>query len=195
MVTSRYSGFSQLWACRYGSRSGSRGSGGPIDRANSRKLLSWPRTVGRTGAMASAPTSRSASTARLDRHGADGIAKLAEIARRNPAERLVLLCFEDVNAGEECHRRWLAEWMEQKYQLTVTELPDADAQLRFAIARQWCIDAWFRYGRRLCWPSRWRFTGNRWWGSSLVASFCLVWFRRAPVRDLRGRTKSGGQHS
>lgn len=35
---------------------------------------------------------------------------------------LVLMCYEDVLAGEVCHRRWLAEWFKTRYDLEVPEL-------------------------------------------------------------------------
>lgn len=35
---------------------------------------------------------------------------------------LVLMCYEDVQAGEICHRRWLAEWFKTRYNIDVPEL-------------------------------------------------------------------------
>jgi hypothetical protein len=73
---------------------------------------------------------------RLEERLAKIVVALADVARRHRGERLVLLCFEDVWAGEECHRRWLAEWMETRFwRLTVPELhepphePDGQLQL------------------------------------------------------------------
>jgi hypothetical protein len=73
--------------------------------------------------------------ARLDDARGDRmIALLARLARQNSGQRLVLLCFEDVHAGEECHRRWFAEWFERRHGIVVPELPaDAEGQLRFPL--------------------------------------------------------------
>jgi hypothetical protein len=35
---------------------------------------------------------------------------------------LVLMCYEDVHAGEVCHRRWLAEWFRTRYNVDVPEI-------------------------------------------------------------------------
>ena len=35
---------------------------------------------------------------------------------------LVLMCYEDVLAGEICHRLWLAEWFKTRYNIDVPEL-------------------------------------------------------------------------
>jgi hypothetical protein len=60
---------------------------------------------------------------RLDDLGDQVVATLAGIARDTPAGvTLVLLCFEDVLAGEQCHRRWLAEWLELHHGLVVSEV-------------------------------------------------------------------------
>jgi hypothetical protein len=70
--------------------------------------------------------------ARLDARADRVVAKLAQIARQHPGERLVLCCFEDVAAGEECHRRWAAEWFEARYGIVVPELPKS-GQLQFPL--------------------------------------------------------------
>lgn len=47
----------------------------------------------------------------LERRGVDQIrVALDEIAGSTPAPGLVLLCFENVLAGEFCHRRLFADW-------------------------------------------------------------------------------------
>jgi hypothetical protein len=65
---------------------------------------------------------------RLDAEGDRIIRQLARIARQCPGEQLALLCFENVNAGEECHRRTLAEWLEDRLDIRVPEMA-ADDQL------------------------------------------------------------------
>jgi hypothetical protein len=58
---------------------------------------------------------------RLDRYGAEKILRvLAAIARRENCGGVVLLCFEP--AGVFCHRRVLADWIEQKTGQRVSEL-------------------------------------------------------------------------
>ena len=47
---------------------------------------------------------------------------LEEIASRHPGRRLVLLCFENVWAGEACHRRYFAEWWLEQTGIVVPEL-------------------------------------------------------------------------
>jgi hypothetical protein len=70
---------------------------------------------------------------RLDAKSERIVALLARLARRH-GQRLVLLCFEDVWAGQVCHRRWFAEWFEQRHGIVLPELeaPD-DAQLRLPL--------------------------------------------------------------
>jgi hypothetical protein len=62
----------------------------------------------------------------------DGIADrvvvtLAAIAAQHPGERLVLCCFEDVWAGQHCHRRTFAAWWEERFGVAVPEVV-ADAR-------------------------------------------------------------------
>jgi hypothetical protein len=76
-----------------------------------------------------ADTARSLYRKRLDRHAGTIPTRLGEIARRHRGQPVVVLCFEDVFAGEVCHRRWFAEWFEERYGVTVAELPAAQARL------------------------------------------------------------------
>jgi len=62
---------------------------------------------------------------RLEAHGAEAYTQLCGIAARNPGRRLVLLCFENVVAGEACHRRWAAEWMAVRWGWNVPEINPA----------------------------------------------------------------------
>jgi hypothetical protein len=59
---------------------------------------------------------------RLDARADRIVSLLARIADEHPGERLVLCCFEDVEAGEECHRRWFAEWMQDRHGIAVPEV-------------------------------------------------------------------------
>jgi hypothetical protein len=58
----------------------------------------------------------------LQQRSMETVLFLGEVARRFPGQRLVVLCFENVIAGEVCHRRWFADWMEAEYGMTVPEL-------------------------------------------------------------------------
>ena len=60
---------------------------------------------------------------RVEVHAQTIVARLAELARQHPGEALVVLCFENVHAGEVCHRRWFAEWFEERFGIQVPELP------------------------------------------------------------------------
>jgi hypothetical protein len=53
------------------------------------------------------------------------VAVLARIATEHRGQPLCLLCFEDVSK-DECHRRWFAAWWQDRFGLTVPEVP-ADA--------------------------------------------------------------------
>jgi Protein of unknown function, DUF488 len=68
---------------------------------------------------------------RLDRHAEEVVAELSAIARRHPGRVLCLLCFDDVHAGEVCHRRWFADWYEARYGIVVPEVvvPGAEPTL------------------------------------------------------------------
>ena len=44
----------------------------------------------------------------LDDLGDVVVGDLAIVARQYPGQALIVLCFEDVEAGESCHRRWFA---------------------------------------------------------------------------------------
>lgn len=63
---------------------------------------------------------------RLERYGAAKILPvLARIAQREQRPGVALLCFENVAQGEFCHRRVLAEWLEERAELAVPELSAA----------------------------------------------------------------------
>ena len=61
--------------------------------------------------------------ARLEDHTGEVVRQLARLVDAHPGERLCLLCFDDVHAGEECHRRWFASWFERRFGIDVPELP------------------------------------------------------------------------
>jgi Protein of unknown function, DUF488 len=52
--------------------------------------------------------------------------RLAELADEHPGETLVLCCFERVERGERCHRRYFAEWWAARTGSEVPELHDTD---------------------------------------------------------------------
>ncbi|MFE4796218.1 hypothetical protein ACFRFL_14140 [Streptomyces sp. NPDC056708] len=54
---------------------------------------------------------------------------LQEVAEGHPGKRGVLLCFENVNHGEACHRRWAAEWFAEHYGWDVPEIQTGPSQL------------------------------------------------------------------
>jgi hypothetical protein len=62
---------------------------------------------------------------RLEEWGPDRVARLLFNIYHEAGDGsgLVLLCFEDVWAGESCHRRDFAEWWEQQTGQVVHELP------------------------------------------------------------------------
>lgn len=61
------------------------------------------------------------------------IALLEQTSRANGDADLVLLCFEDVNAGQLCHRRYLAEFLVHHLGIEIPELPtNAEASLQQA---------------------------------------------------------------
>jgi uncharacterized protein YeaO (DUF488 family) len=53
--------------------------------------------------------------------------RLSSVASEIGNERLVLLCFENVNEGELCHRRTFARWFEER---TGKPVPELQAELR-----------------------------------------------------------------
>ena len=62
-------------------------------------------------------------TGYLDELGFEKVyAMLEEVWRTNGEKDLVLLCYEDVNAGQFCHRRVLAEWLESHTGEMIPEL-------------------------------------------------------------------------
>jgi hypothetical protein len=67
---------------------------------------------------------------RLEKIGVDVLrAEFEAIAARNDGKRLVLLCFEDVLAGQPCHRRTFAAWWAERTGQVVPELePGASGQ-------------------------------------------------------------------
>jgi hypothetical protein len=63
----------------------------------------------------------SAYRTRLDRFGVDAIrSQLERLAVDAPG--VVLLCFEDVHAGQSCHRRVFAQWWQERTGEEVPEL-------------------------------------------------------------------------
>ncbi len=63
----------------------------------------------------------------LDRIGVERLRRAFDaISDRHSGRRLVFLCFEDVLAGQLCHRRMFARWWEQQTGREVPELDPAD---------------------------------------------------------------------
>jgi hypothetical protein len=70
--------------------------------------------------------------ARLDRLDLDALAaKFDSLSARHGGRRLVLLCFEDVHAGQSCHRRIFADYWTERTGIAVPEWePEPPAQLQ-----------------------------------------------------------------
>jgi uncharacterized protein (DUF488 family) len=60
--------------------------------------------------------------ARLNRNAGRIIERLDRLVTEHPGQRIVLLCYENVLAGEECHRRWFASWFKELTHVDVPEL-------------------------------------------------------------------------
>ncbi|MER6828841.1 hypothetical protein [Streptosporangium sp. NPDC000563] len=75
------------------------------------------------------PTERWVYNKRLAEHEAAILEELRSVARKHPGRGGVLLCYENVNAGEACHRRWAAEWFKQRYGWNIPEIGTGDLQL------------------------------------------------------------------
>jgi hypothetical protein len=69
---------------------------------------------------------------RLDRLDLDAlVAKFEAISAQHGGRRLVLLCYEDVHAGQLCHRRVFSDFWQERTGQRVPEMPKPEpAQLR-----------------------------------------------------------------
>ena len=66
---------------------------------------------------------RKAYIAQLDKLDLDALrAQFEAIQKRHDGKRPVLLCFEDVHAGEFCHRRVFADWWKERTGRLVREV-------------------------------------------------------------------------
>jgi hypothetical protein len=65
---------------------------------------------------------RSVYLDRLDARAGRIVARLAALARQHPGRQLVVLCYENVAAGDVCHRRWLADWLEDRFGIAADEV-------------------------------------------------------------------------
>jgi hypothetical protein len=74
------------------------------------------------GQVADADAAREAYRQRIEQRAPRIVATLAALAHQHENQALVLLCFEDVHAGQVCHRRWFAEWFEERFGIEVPEL-------------------------------------------------------------------------
>ncbi len=62
----------------------------------------------------------------LEKFGVERLKTIFEdLAGQHEGRRLVLLCFENVLAGESCHRRIFARWWEEQ---TGTAIPELDPE-------------------------------------------------------------------
>ena len=135
LVTSRYAGFELRYGVPVRISIGEPRFWrlGPLEFV--RELCPWERA---SWDRPTEPERRAVYEQRLERHADPVVARLAQIARvHGGGHQLVLLCFEDVWAGQECHRRWFAEWFEARYGVVVPELglslqerDELDEQLR-----------------------------------------------------------------
>lgn len=74
----------------------------------------------------------SAYRERLDRLDLGELAERFEaISAAEGGKPLVLLCFEDVHAGQLCHRRVFAEWFEERSGQPVPEIPARTSTQKF----------------------------------------------------------------
>jgi hypothetical protein len=79
---------------------------------------SWPPGSARRGPRPRRPLYR----LRLDDHADAIVSELTDLARQHDGQTLVPLCFENVHAGQHCHRRVFAKWFEGRYGIDVPEL-------------------------------------------------------------------------
>jgi hypothetical protein len=63
---------------------------------------------------------------RLDMRRGRLISEMAQLAERIDGQTAVLLCYEDVWAGEICHRRWFAEWASEVMGWQIDEIPRSE---------------------------------------------------------------------
>jgi len=61
---------------------------------------------------------------RLYQQKAKMLRGMAELADRTGGMPAVLCCYEDVYAGQICHRRWLADWLLDELGWAVEEIPN-----------------------------------------------------------------------
>ncbi|KAA9379665.1 hypothetical protein F5972_08410 [Microbispora cellulosiformans] len=62
---------------------------------------------------------------RLDSKREEVLAALGALADAHPGRTLVLLCYEDVHAGDACHRTWAANWFADRLGWDVPEVSPA----------------------------------------------------------------------
>ena len=58
----------------------------------------------------------------LDDHADKVVAELADLVRRHPRQPLVVMCFDDLDAGRFCHRSMWAGWMAERFGIEVDEV-------------------------------------------------------------------------
>ncbi|MGY3199733.1 hypothetical protein [Streptomyces sp. TE5632] len=77
------------------------------------------------------PLERRVYRERLRMYEHEILTALQDIARAHPGTPACLMCFEDVNGKDGpdgCHRRWYAQWADERYGWDIPELPNpADA--------------------------------------------------------------------
>lgn len=84
-----------------------------------------PFTVFRNRQYTTVPQMIAAYTARLDGLRDEIITSCNALARQYHGERLVFLCFDDVQKpGEYCHRTWCAAWFRERFDMVLPELTD-----------------------------------------------------------------------
>jgi hypothetical protein len=67
--------------------------------------------------------------AKLDMYGVDKIKRyLNVVSKRNDGKDLVLLCFENIKEGKTCHRRYFAEWWQERTGEVIEEYDPVVAQ-------------------------------------------------------------------
>jgi len=102
----------------------------------------WELMRGPLKGIDNIPIERRMYRERLRVHEDEILTALREIAHVHPGTPAVLMCFEAVaEEGEACHRRWFAEWAQERYGWDIPELPASGETVRPGSAQPKAPDA------------------------------------------------------